>query len=175
VSSLLTVILVAARWAEAAAMDKEKHQNIAKIVEITGVLQNAMANVDRLLPQLINTIRKVHQEIPQEVLDALEQEGREEFHKAAPELIAPIIAIYDSNYSAEEIRELLAFYQSPFGRKLTQRMSQMALQTVAVAAAWGKNAGARVSGRIRVSAKEKGYDLERPGTDMSALDRPPGG
>jgi hypothetical protein len=140
-------------------VDEEKHQNIAKIVEVTGVLQNAMANVDRLLPQLINVIRKGHQDIPQNVLDALEQEGKDEFHKAAPELIAPIIAIYDSNYSAEEIRELLAFYQSPLGRKLAQRMPQIAQQTLAVAAAWGKNAGARVSGRIRASAKEKGYDL----------------
>jgi uncharacterized protein len=160
VSSLLIAIFVAAPWAEAAPMDKEeKHQNIAKIVEMTGVLQNTMTNVDRLLPQVINVIRKAHQGIPQKVLDAFEQDGKDEFHKAVPELIAPIIAIYDSNYSAEEIRELLAFYQSPLGRKLTQGMPQIMQQTLAVAAAWGKNAGARVTERIRVSAKEKGYDL----------------
>jgi hypothetical protein len=156
---LVIALLAVAPWADAMAMDEEKHQNIAKLVEMTGTLQNATAVLDRMLPQMIDVIRKSNPEIPQQVLDTLEKDGKDEFHKALPELIEPIIAIYDANYSAEEIRQLLAFYQSPLGRKMIDRTPQITQQSIAVGSAWGQSAGERVAERIRVSAKQKGYDL----------------
>jgi hypothetical protein len=156
---LVIALLAVAPWADARATDAEKHQNIAKLVEITGTLQYATALLDRMLPQMIDVIRKSNPEIPQQVLDALEKDGKDEFHKALPELIEPIIAIYDANYSAEEVRQLLDFYQSPLGRKMIERMPQITQQSMAVGSAWGQSAGERVAERIRVSAKQKGYDL----------------
>jgi hypothetical protein len=156
---LVIALLTVAPWPDAMAVDEEKHQNIAKLVEMTGTLQNATAVLDRMLPQMIDLIRKSNPEIPQQVLDALEKDGKDEFHKALPELIEPIIAIYDANYSAAEVRQLLAFYQSPLGRKMIERMPQITQQSMAVGSAWGQSAGERVAERIRVSAKQKGYDL----------------
>jgi hypothetical protein len=156
---LVVALLAVAPWAGAMATDEEKHQNIAKLVEMTGTLQNATALLDRMLPQMIDVIRKSNPEIPPQVLDALEKDGKDEFHKALPELIEPIIAIYDANYSAEEVRQLLDFYQSPLGRKMIERMPQITQQSMAVGSAWGQSAGERVAERIRVSAKQKGYDL----------------
>lgn len=156
---VLIAILVVAPWASARSMDQEKHQNIAKILEMTGTVQNAMSVLDQMLPQLMDLIRKANPEIPQQVLDALEKDGKDEFHKSVPELIEPIIAIYDANYSAEEIRQLLAFYQSPLGKKVIARTPQITQQSIAMGSAWGNHVGERVAERIRVSAKQKGYDL----------------
>jgi hypothetical protein len=156
---LLIAILIAAPWADAVPMDQGKHRDIEKLVEMTGTIQNAMAVLDRMLPQMIEVIRKANPEIPQQVLDALANDGKEEFHKALPELIEPMIAIYDANYSADEVRQLLAFYQSPLGRKMIARMPEITQQSIAVGNAWGASAGERVAARIRASAKQKGYDL----------------
>jgi uncharacterized protein len=156
---LLIAILIVAPWADAAPMDQEKHRDIEKLVEMTGTIQNAMAVLDRMVPQMIEVIRKANPEIPQQVLDALANDGKEEFHKALPELIEPMIAIYDTNYSAAEVRQLLAFYQSPLGRKMIARMPEITQQSIAVGNAWGTSAGERVAARIRASAKQKGYDL----------------
>ena len=156
---LLIAILIVAPWADAVPMDQEKHRDIEKLVEMTGTIQNAMTVLDRMLPQMIEVIRKANPEIPQQVLDALANDGKEEFHKALPELIEPMIAIYDKNYSADEIRQLLAFYQSPLGRKMIARMPEITQQSMAVGNAWGTSIGERVAARIRASAKQKGYDL----------------
>jgi uncharacterized protein len=156
---LLIAILIAAPWADAVPMDQGKHRDIEKLVEMTGTIQNAMAVLDRMLPQMIEVIRKANPEIPQQVLDALANDGKEEFHKALPELIEPMISIYDANYSADEVRQLLAFYQSPLGRKMIARMPEITQQSIAVGNAWGASAGERVAARIRASAKQKGYDL----------------
>jgi hypothetical protein len=42
---------------------------------------------------------------------------------------------------------------------MIERMPQITQQSMAVGSAWGQSAGARVAERIRVSAKQKGYDL----------------
>jgi uncharacterized protein len=156
---VLIAILVAAPWADALPTDQAKHRDIEKLVDMMGTVQNATTVIDRMLPQMIDVIRKSNPEIPQTVLDALEADGKDEFHKAIPELIEPIIAIYDSNYSAEEVRQLLAFYESPIGRKLIQQMPQIMQQSLALGASWGQSIGERVADRMRVSAKQKGYDL----------------
>jgi uncharacterized protein len=156
---VLIVLLVAAPWADALSMDQQKHQDIAKLVELTGAMQNMTSAVDIMLPRMMDLIRKSNPRISPEVLESLEKDGRDEFHKAIPELIEPIIAIYDANYSAEEIRQLLAFYDSPLGRKMIAQTPQIMQQSVAVGAAWGKSVGERVGERIRTSAKQKGYDL----------------
>jgi uncharacterized protein len=156
---VLIAVLTVAPWAEAVPMDQEKHRDIEKLVQMTGTLQNATAVLDRLLPQMIDLIRKANPEIPQQVLDLLAKDGKDEFHKALPELVEPIIAIYDANYSADEVRQLLAFYQSPLGRKMIDRTPQITQQSIAVGNVWGTNVGERVAQRIRASAKQKGYDL----------------
>lgn len=156
---VLIAILTAMPWAAAMPMDKEKHDDIAKLVEMTGTLQNAKAVLDRMMPQIMDVIKKANPEIPQQFLDSFAADGKDEFHKALPDLIEPIIAIYDSNYSAEEVRQLLAFYQTELGQKVIARTPQITQQTMALGSAWGQNVGERVVARIRASAKQKGYDL----------------
>ena len=79
--------------------------------------------------------------------------------KSAPELKEPLITIYDTNFTTDEIKQLVAFYTSPVGRKLATQLPEIMQQTVVMAEAWGQRVGARVEERIRTVAKQKGYNL----------------
>jgi len=97
--------------------------------------------------------------IPEATWNELILLAEDEMKKSAPELKEPLITIYDSNFTTEEIKQLVAFYSSPVGHKIATQMPQILQQTVAMGQAWGERVVARVEERIRAAAKQKGYNL----------------
>ena len=94
--------------------------------------------------------------------------------RSLPELENPVIAIYDDNFSADEIKQLVAFYQSPVGRKIVIQLPQLMQQSVSMGQSWGQQAGARAVERIRAVAKQRGYDLAaRQDNPLASLIRQP--
>jgi hypothetical protein len=144
---------------DAQAVGSSKHDDIIKILEITDARRNAQIVIDASLPSIIGIIRKANPRIPQSLIDELQKESREEFIKALPEFVEAIVTVYEANYSADEIKQLRAFYESPLGRKITARTPQVLQQTQALGQVWGRQVGERVVARLRQSAKEKGFDL----------------
>src|SRR6516225_10241752 len=104
-------------------------------------------------------LKKQNREIPDAVWGQFTGICAEEMKRSLPELEEPIIAIYDANFSADEIKQLVAFYQSPVGRKIVIQLPQLMQQSVSMGQSWGQQAGARAVERIRALAKQKGYDL----------------
>ena len=143
----------------ARAMDQGKHDDIARILQITDARKNAQAMIDATLPQIMTIIGRANPEIPQSVLEEFRRDGSEEFTKALPEFVEAMTGIFDASYSTEEIKQLLAFYESPLGRKMIAQTPQIMQQSMALGQHWGNQVGARVVARIRESAKKKGYDL----------------
>jgi hypothetical protein len=142
-----------------AAMDAEKRANIEALLKDTGMLGNMSRMIDLLIPQIIGSLKKQNQEIPDAVWDEFTGLCAEEMKRSLPELEDPVIAIYDANFSADEIKQLVAFYQSPVGRKIVIQLPQLMQQSVAMGQSWGQQAEARAVERIRAAAKQKGYDL----------------
>ena len=142
-----------------AAMDAEKRANIETLLKDTGMLTNMNRMIDLLTPQIIGNLKQVNREIPAAVWDEFTGICTEEMKRSLPELEEPVIAIYDANFSADQIKQLVAFYQSPVGRKIVVQLPQLMQQSVTMGQSWGQQAGARAVERIRALAKQKGYDL----------------
>jgi uncharacterized protein len=144
---------------DVAAMDAEKHANIEALLKDMGMLANMNRIVDLLVPQIIGNFKKANSKIPETVWDEFTGICTEEMKRALPELEEPVIAIYDDNFSADEIKQLGAFYQSPIGRKIVSQLPQVMQQSLTMGQSWGQQAGARAAERIRAAAKQKGFDL----------------
>jgi hypothetical protein len=144
---------------DAAAMDAEKHANIEALLKDTGMLANMSRMIDLLIPQIMGSLKKENPKIPDAVWDEFTGMCTEEMKRSLPELEEPVIAIYDANFSADEIKQLVVFYQSPVGRKIVIQLPQLMQQSVAMGQSWGQQAGAHAIERIRAAAKQKGYDL----------------
>src|SRR5215831_10457840 len=141
----------------AAAMDAEKHGNIEALIKDMGMFGNMTQLIDLFTPQIIGDLKKINSEIPDSVWDDFAKVCTAEMKRSLPELEEPVIAIYDANFSADEIKQLVMFYQSPVGRKIVVQLPQLAQQIVNLGQSWGQQAGARAVERIRAAAKQKGY------------------
>jgi hypothetical protein len=153
------VCVLAVGSADARAMDQAKREDIKTLLQITGALTNAQMRLDATLPQILGLIRKANPNIPQPVIDELIRDGLEESRKAIPELEEPLIAIYDANFTGDEIKAILAFDRSPLGQKVIKQQPQMMRQSMAVGQVWGKSVGQRVAARMRDNLQKRGYKL----------------
>jgi uncharacterized protein len=115
--------------------------------------------VDIIVPTIIGNFRKVNPNIPEATWNELILVAVDEAKKSAPELKEPLITIYDSSFTTEEIKQLVVFYNSPIGHKIATQMPELMQQSLAMGQAWGKRVAERVEDRIRVVAKQKGYNL----------------
>jgi hypothetical protein len=153
------VLITALQTQGVAAMDEEKRANIGALLKDMGMLTNMNRIIDLLVPQIIGNLKKINREIPDAAWEEFTNICTDEMKRSLPELEEPVIAIYDDNFSADEVKQLVAFYQSPVGRKIVSQLPQLMQQSMTMGQSWGQQAGARAVERIRAIAKQKGYDL----------------
>jgi hypothetical protein len=69
------------------------------------------------------------------------------------------VAIYSSNFSAEELRAATAFYRTPAGQKFLLKTSSIARQTIAAGQKFGQSVGAEAQRRMIEELRNRGHTL----------------
>lgn len=75
------------------------------------------------------------------------------------ELMEAVVVIYSSNFSAAELHDLTAFYQTPTGQKLLQKTPTIAQQTMLAGQKFGQSAGAEAQKEMIEQLRNKGHAL----------------
>jgi hypothetical protein len=75
------------------------------------------------------------------------------------ELIEAVAIIYSSNFSAEELRAVIAFYKTPVGQKFLQKQPFMMQQTMTVGQKFGQSIAADMQKRMMEELRKKGHTL----------------
>ena len=158
-AALAGIVALAGVCGDAMAMDPAKHEDIKALLELTGALHRSQAMINLLVPQLIGIVKKANPNIPASVLDTVSRDLIDEMNRAMPELEEPMIAIYDANFTDDEIKAILAFDRSPAGRKLIAQQPQILQQSIAVGQVWGQKVGQRAMARLRDDLQRQGYKL----------------
>ncbi len=84
---------------------------------------------------------------------------RPEFEKRKGELMDILAASYAQRFTEQELKDALAFYQTPVGKKLVSDRAQIVQQAVIAIQAWGAKLNSEAMNRIREEMKKQGYDL----------------
>jgi hypothetical protein len=123
--------------------DAAKEKDVRKLLELTGSAKLGVQIMDQMMGQLQKTMPNV----PAEFWD--------EFKKEADvnQLIELIVPVYMKHFSREDLRDLIAFYESPVGRKLTAALPQIAQESMAVGRQWGMELGQKIAKRLQ----DRGY------------------
>ncbi len=82
-----------------------------------------------------------------------------EFEKRKGEIVDILAAAYASRFTEQELKDAVAFYSSPVGKKLVADRGQIVQQAVVNIQAWGAKVNAEALERIRQEMKKLGYDL----------------
>ena len=96
---------------------------------------------------MIVTFQKTYPKVDQKIWDELANEIK------AEDLIALMIPIYDKYYTEEDVDQLIAFYNTPIGKKSTEVLPAISQESMAAGQAWGRKIGEKIAQKL----KEKGY------------------
>ncbi|WP_338664377.1 DUF2059 domain-containing protein [Pararoseomonas sp. SCSIO 73927] len=142
------------------AGDPEARAAARQLMDLTG----ATAMMDQVLagmrPLLVQALRQQSPQVPQATVEkAVDEVLIPEFRARLPEAADATVDLYVRNFTAAELREVIAFYGTPVGRKLLQALPQLMQQSVAVGQAWGQRVAQEALTKHRAALRERGINL----------------
>jgi len=65
------------------------------------------------------------------------------------ELTEKLVPIYDKYYSAEDLKGIVQFYQSPLGKRVLSTMPKVLSESMAIGQEWGRRKGEEIEKELR--------------------------
>ncbi len=114
---------------------------------IPGVIEQSKYMFEQQNPNLGNPLRDVATKL------------RNELAPRQAELNSEVAKVYASRFTEKEIKDLLAFYQSPLGRKLIAEEPKALDQSMTYAQDWARRLSDEVVVKMRAEMKKLGHDI----------------
>jgi hypothetical protein len=92
-------------------------------------------------------------------LDEVAFNVEKEFDPRVSELVDASARIYATHFNEQELRDLLAFYQSPLGQKVLLQEPKVLDESMTFAGDWANNLAQQVADAIRIEMKKRGHDI----------------
>lgn len=141
--ALCTVVMAAIPMTACAQTPTEEYkETLHKMLTVSG----GFAAADAMVPQTINMLRQ-NSDIPEDFLKELSAAMTGKFINRMTEILAPI---YQKHLTLKDLKEIIAFYESPVGQKLataTPLISQESMQV-------GQQLGMEIVTDIQKALKE---------------------
>ena len=84
---------------------------------------------------------------------------RNEFTPRRTEMIAEAGRLYAAAFTEAELKDMVAFYKTPLGKKMLEREPVVLDQTFNFMQQWAPRVGEEVMNRFRAEMKKKGHNL----------------
>ena len=120
------------------AVTKEQDREIRRLIRVTGM--------EKLLAQIIEQMLASMQTRMTGVPDAYWRIARDEMK--VEDAITAFLPLYAKYYSADDLRAINDFYETPAGQRLLKSMPQLMKESMAIGEKWGQEAGQRAVKRI---------------------------
>jgi uncharacterized protein len=129
--------------ANADAVDPKKSAVIRELLQVTGT----MDLIKQMMGQLAVSMKNGRTEAEQKMIDRL-------IAKMDPnELSNEMIAIYDRNLSLEDLEAVVAFYKTPAGKNLIQKIPLITSESMQLGQAWGQRKGEELIKELEAEKK----------------------
>jgi len=133
---LAMVLLCGSSLAAQTSPNPEKIADIRKLISLTGGI--------KMVDEMFNAMAANFTEPKQQQIFA---EFRKEFD---PSQILDILApVYDKYLSAGDVKQVIAFYESPVGRKLLESQPKIIAETMPRILQWSKEVSARLAQKLK--------------------------
>ena len=82
-----------------------------------------------------------------------------EYGGRSAEIVNEVAKLYASRFTEQELKDTLAFYKSPLGRKLIVEEPAILDQSMKNAQVWAENLSQEVIAKMRTEMKKRGHDI----------------
>jgi len=155
-------ILFAALVCHSAPADEPtpaKTDDIKRLIEMTGGTNIAKQFSAAVTQQLVQMLKSAKTTIPDNALQVMGKEITtliSENISAPGGLVDQVVPIYDKYLTHPEIKELLAFYQTPLGVKMRSVLPQITHESMVAGQQWAQKLGPEIDKRVEESLKREG-------------------
>lgn len=161
---VLLVLLMSfpAVYASEEHVSKEKKQNIIELMELTGALDIGLQFSKIMNAQLTSILAKNNPDIPKEkyvIVGQVVNSVIEKNIRSENGFLNKLIPIYDKYFTNEDLRILLAFYQSDTGKKIIKALPNIMQESMAAGQEWGKSLVPIFLEQLKSKFKTQGYEL----------------
>lgn len=119
---------------------------LEQLLEVSGTKTALGAH----FPRIIQTLRDLLPDVPDEVIVRMENKFRDLFFKDIMELYAPVYMRY---MTIDEIKELIVFYNTPLGRKVAMTQPSISVDLAKA----GRQAGENIAKEVLKELAAEGY------------------
>lgn len=123
---------------ETNVQEAEKINNIKKLLDITGSKNLSQ----QIITQLLATLKTEYPEVPQKFWQTFVAELKPD------DMINELIPIYGKYFTNEEIKEIIAFYQTPLGQKTITVLPELSRESAAIGLRYGREAAQRALAKL---------------------------
>jgi len=162
---MLFLGVMALSWINANAAEEltpAKREDIKRLLQATGAMQVAQTMSQAVVGQMSETIKKARPDIPPQMLDVMSEEVNKTISEEMTTkggFVDLMVALYNKYYTHDDIKGLLAFFQSPLGRKASSLAPVMSREGLVIGQRWGESLAPKIEQRVKARFKEKGVEI----------------
>jgi hypothetical protein len=150
--------------AGAQSVDPAFKADIEKLLVVTGSAQMGKQAATLISGQILEALKKARPDIPPRVVEVAQEVLDSEFAKAfdGPDnLTARMIPIYAKHFTPEDVRGLLAFYNSELGKKSVTVMPVVFREAAAVGQQWAQEHMPAISSVLEARLRAEGFGIKK--------------
>ena len=118
--------------------DEAKRREIERLLQLSGTREAMRAQIDTMTKNFANM------NLPPEMITAM----KEEFNNGLGDMVEMTVDVYDRNFSMEEVKAFVAFYESPTGQKISKVMPTVLRESTEAGMKWGQQMQPRLMKRV---------------------------
>jgi hypothetical protein len=134
-----------------------KEAKIAQLMELTHSARAGQQMANTVISQMTESFGNSCAKCTPEAMAILRSDLQDEMSKILPEIQSVTAQVYAEHFTDADIDNMISFYQSPTGQKLTDAMPQVMREIAERTHGMARDAGQRAAARALASLKSMGY------------------
>ena len=156
--ALVALALVAAAAAQAQQPSPAALASARELMEIKGVRSLVEPVVVGVIEQTKGSILQTNPGLTKD-LDEVSAQLRNEYQPRINEMTNEIVQLYAQRFNEQELKDAIAFYKSPAGKKMLAEEPRILDATYARLQQWAARFQDEVMTRVRAEMKKRGHNL----------------
>lgn len=145
-SSIFTILFVLVATLSFGQENDSYKSSLKKLIQVSGT----EVAYKGALNQMIVMFKKQQSSVPSEFWDEFATEVNKD---AITQLITMILPVYQKHLTEEDLLDVIAFYETPVGKKFAEKTPLITQESMLAGQEWGKQIGQKVVDKLR----DKGY------------------
>lgn len=156
--ALCLVLAIPALSQRAAAPSPDGIAAAKELMTITGADKNMDIMMANMIPQFA-AIQKQQRPDQAAAIDEVFASLSTRMMARKQEMLDLIAPLYAERFSADELKQVIAFFKSPTGVKFVAAQPDILQRSMLIGQQWGQRIGAEIDAEVRRELKKKGIDL----------------